>query len=191
MTLSGRDIWRSTAASAWAVQVRRDPTIGRRCFLACCFRATSPGGSAWLNHYSVRTPMLALIGPRDGGTLDLDALDARLRDPAVRPVARRLGFETSMDLLGQYLGGPRALSAFAGQGPRNTDDYPFVTFDARRNVQALTAPPWALLRAVAQALRPDPTELLAEPKRDALSERLVAYWRARDRFLEARAALPR
>jgi len=149
-----------------------------------------PGGSAWLNHYSVRTPMLALIGPRDGGTLDLDALDARLRDPAVRPVARRLGFETSMDLLGQYLGGARALSAFAGQGPRNTDDYPFVTFDARRNVQALTAPPWALLRAVTQALRPDPTELLAEPTRGALSERLAAYWRARNRFLDAGTALP-
>ncbi len=149
-----------------------------------------PGGSAWLNHYSVRTPMLALIGPRDGGALDLDALDARLRDPAVRPVARRLGLETSMDLLGQYLGGPRVLSAFAGQGPRNTDDYPFVTFDARRNVQALTAPPWTLLRTVTQALRPDPAELVAEPMRDALSERLTAYWRARNRFLDAGAALP-
>ena len=149
-----------------------------------------PGGSAWLNHYSVRTPMLALIGPRDGGHLDLDALDARLRDPAVMPVARRLGFQTSMDLLGQYLGGPRALSAFAGQGPRNTDDYPFVTFDARRNVRALTAPPWALLRAVTQALQPDPAELLAEPTRDALSERLAAYWRARNRFLDAGTALP-
>jgi spermidine synthase len=149
-----------------------------------------PGGSAWLNHYSVRTPMLALIGPRDGGYLDADALGSRLRDPAVGPVARRIGFETPMDLLGQYLGGPRALSAFAGQGPRNTDDFPFVTFDARRNVQALTAPPWALLRAVTQALRPDPAELLAEPTRDAMKERLIAYWRARDRFLEAGAALP-
>jgi spermidine synthase len=149
-----------------------------------------PGGSAWLNHYSVRTPMLALIGPRDGGYLDLDALGSRLRDPAVRVVARRIGFETPMDLLGQYLGGPRALSAFAGRGPRNTDDYPFVTFDARRNVQALTAPPWSLLRAVTQTLRPDPAELLAEPMRDAMRERLIAYWRARDRFLEAGAALP-
>jgi spermidine synthase len=149
-----------------------------------------PGGSAWLNHYSVRTPMLALIGPRDGGYLELDALDARLRDPDVGAVTRRVGFGAPMDLLGQYLGGPRALSAFAGQGPRNTDDYPFVTFDARRNVQALTAPPWALLRAVTQALRPDPAELLAEPARDALSERLTAYWRARNRFLGAGAALP-
>jgi spermidine synthase len=149
-----------------------------------------PGGSAWLNHFSVRTPMLALIGPRDGGTLDLDALGARLRDPDVGPAARRIGFETPMDLLGQYLGGPRALSAFAGGGPRNTDDYPFVTFDARRNVGALTAPPWALLRAVTEGLRPDAAELLAQPERDAMSERLGAYWRARDRFLEAGWSLP-
>ena len=149
-----------------------------------------PSGSAWLNHYSVRTPMLALIGPRDGGYLDLDALGARLNNPAVSHVARPIGFESPMDLLGQYLGGPRALSAFAGEGPRNTDDFPFVTFDASSNVRALTGPSWALLLAITRAMRPDPTELLAEPKRNALSGRLAAYWRARNRFLEAGAALP-
>jgi spermidine synthase len=149
-----------------------------------------PDGSAWLNHYSVRTPMLALIGRRDGGLLDVDALAARLRDPVVGPVVRPLGFEAPIDLLGQYLGGSRALAAFAGEGPGNTDDYPFVTFDARRNVGALTAPPWALLLAVTRAVRPDPFELLAAPQRDALTERLSAYWRARNRFLEAGAALP-
>lgn len=149
-----------------------------------------PGGSAWLNHYSVRTPMLALIGPRDSGNLNLDALSTRLGSAAIKAVARPIGFEAPMDLLGQYLGGPRALSAFAGAGPRNTDDYPFVTFDASRNVKALTAPPWALLRAVTQAMKPDATELLAAPDRAALAGRLAAYWRARDRFLEAGAALP-
>jgi spermidine synthase len=149
-----------------------------------------PEGSAWLNHYSVRTPMLALIGPRDGGDLDLDALAARLRDPQIRPVVRPLGFEGPIDLLGQYLGGPRALAAFAGEGPRNTDDYPYVTFDARRNVRALTAPPWSLLLAMTRAMRPDPAELLAASWRDAFGARLNAYWRARNRFLEAGAALP-
>jgi spermidine synthase len=149
-----------------------------------------PGGSAWLNHYSVRTPMLALIGPRDRGFVDPDALAARLDDPGVGSVVRPLGFEAPVDLLGQYLGGPRALAAFAGQGPRNTDDYPFVTLDARRNVRALTAPPWTLLLAVTRAIEPDPAELLAEPKRSALVERLIAYWHARNRFLEAGAALP-
>ncbi len=70
-----------------------------------------PGGSAWLNHFSVRTPMLALIGPRDDGYLDLDRLSTRLRDPDVGAVVRRIGFGAPMDLLGQYLGGSRALRA--------------------------------------------------------------------------------
>jgi len=65
-----------------------------------------------------------------------------------------------------------------------------VTFDARRNVRALTAPPWSLLLAVTRAMRPDPAELLAASRPDAFSARLSAYWRARDRFLEAGAALP-
>ncbi|WP_314945294.1 spermidine synthase [Bradyrhizobium cosmicum] len=150
-----------------------------------------PDGSAWLNHYSVRTPMLALIGTRDGGHLDTDALAARLRDPATAPVIRPQGFEAPIDLLGQYLGGPRSLSAFAGQGPRNTDDYPFVTFDARRNVRALSATTWSLLLAVTKDIRPDPNELLTGgTEHDALRGRLDAYWRARNRFLEAGASLP-
>jgi len=155
------------------------------------FLEVYPDGSAWLNHYSVRTPMLALIGTRDGGRLDTDALAARLHDPATARVVRPLGFEAPIDLLGQYLGGPRSLSAFAGDGPRNTDDYPFVTFDARRNVRALTAAPWSLLLAVTKDIRPDPNELVAGvAERDALGARLNAYWAARNRFLEAGASLP-
>ncbi|MDR3468421.1 MAG: spermidine synthase [Xanthobacteraceae bacterium] len=149
-----------------------------------------PGGSAWLNHYSVGTPMLALIGPRDAGPLDLDALASRLAGPSLAAVVRPIGFETPIDLLGQYLGGPRVLSAFAGQGPRNTDDFPFVTFDASRNVRALTAPPWSLLLQVTRAMHADASELLSEPHRSAMASRLDAYWQARNRFLEAGAALP-
>ena len=149
-----------------------------------------PKGTAWLNHYSVRTPMLALIGSRDGGDLDLDALAARLEDPAISAVAQPIGFQMPMDVLGLYLGGPRVLTALAGEGPRNTDDYPFVALDASRNVRALAAPPWSLLLTVTRTMRPDPAELPAEPKLGILGERLAAYWRARDRFLEAGAALP-
>jgi spermidine synthase len=154
------------------------------------FLAVYPNGSAWLNHYSVRTPMLALIGSPETSATDPAALAARLRDPQVKTVVRPLGFEAPIDLLGQYLGGPRALSSLAADAPRNSDDHPFVTFDAHRNVRSLTAPPWTLLLTVIRAMRPDPAELLATPQRDALGERLVAYWHARDRFLEAGAALP-
>lgn len=153
------------------------------------FLEAYPNASAWLNHYSVRTPMLALVGTRDQGALDIEALTARLDDPAMAAVARPLGFVAPIDLLGQYVGGARALAAFAGEGPRNTDDSPFVTFDARRNIRALTAPPWAALLDVIHEISPDARELLPEERHGGLRERLASYWRARDRFLEVGAAL--
>jgi spermidine synthase len=154
------------------------------------FLVAYPNASAWLNHYSVRTPMLALVGSRDGGALDIDALAVRLDEPSLAAVARPLGFAAPIDLLGQYLGGPRALSDFAGEGPRNTDDFPFVTFDARRNVRALTAPPWSSLLALVGSIRTEVSELSPEERPDALGARLSAYWRARNHFLEVGAALP-
>jgi spermidine synthase len=153
------------------------------------FLAVYPGASAWLNHYSVRTPMLALIGAREVHPLDPDALAARLRDPQLRPVTHGLGFDAPIDVLGQYLGGPSALAAFAGDGPRNTDDNPFVTYDARRNVEALSAPPWSLLLGVIGTMPTDAGELLISAQRDLWSARLHAYWQARNRFIEAGAAL--
>lgn len=149
-----------------------------------------PGGSAWLNHLSVRTPMLVLVGRRDAGYFDVDALAARLRDPALAAVAAPIGFAVPMDVLGQYVGGAQALSALAGEGPRNSDDHPYIALDARRNVRALTAPPAALLLTVIRNVQADPAELLHEPQREGLSARLTAYWHARDRFIEAGAALP-
>src|SRR5262249_3650489 len=148
-----------------------------------------PNGSAWLNHYSVYTPMLALIGNQEGGgDLDVDTLAARLSDRAIGAVARPLGFDAPMDVLGQYVAGPRALAAFAGEGPRNTDNYPLVALDASRNVRALSAPPSTSLLALTRALQPDPSELL-QGGRDTLADRMTAYWRARNRFLEAGASL--
>ena len=153
------------------------------------FLAVYPHASAWLNHYSVRTPMLALIGAREAHPLDLDALAARLRDPQLRPITHGLGFDAPIDLLGQYLGGPSALAALAGDGSRNTDDNPFVTYDARRNVEALSAPPWSLLLGVMRNMPTDAGELLIPPQRNPWSARLHAYWQARNRFIEAGAAL--
>ena len=153
------------------------------------FIAAYPGASAWLNHYSVRTPMLALIGPRDGNPVDTAALQTRLGQADIASVARPLGFESVIDVLGQYLAGPRALNHFAGSGPLSTDDYPFVTFDAQRNVQALSAPPWSLLLNSIRAIRTEADELVVGTGSDGLAKRLPPYWMARNRFLEAGAAL--
>jgi spermidine synthase len=153
------------------------------------FQTVYPGASAWLNHYSVRTPMLALIGAKEAQSLDPDALAARLRDPQLQPVTHGLGFDAPIDVLGQYLGGASALAAFAGDGPRNTDDNPFVIYDARRNVEALSAPPWTLLLKVIGSMPTDADRLLTTAQRDLWGSRLLAYWQARNRFIEAGAAL--
>ncbi|MGY3450462.1 spermidine synthase [Bradyrhizobium sp. USDA 4353] len=153
------------------------------------FLAVFPDGAAWLNHYSVRTPMLALVGSRRPQALDPDRIAARLSAPQLRPVVLPLGFAQPLDLLGQYVAGAHSLARLAGPGPDNTDDFPFVTFDARRNVTALTAPPWELLLTVIAQVKTDATDLIDPSLHAAWDQRLQAYWQARNRFLQAGAAL--
>jgi len=153
------------------------------------FLGVYPEGSAWLAHFSLQTPMLALVGSRGPGRLDPAALARRLDEPGARAALRRTGLATPMDVLGLHAGGARSLAAFAGAGPGNTDDAPFVTLDARRNVEALAAPPAERLLAVLRGLSPEALPL-EEPRLLPLGDRLAAYWRARDRFIEAGAAVP-
>ncbi len=150
-----------------------------------------PTATAWLAHFSLQTPMLAVCGGPGLARLTLAALAARLSEPAAQAALRRTGLRTPLDMLGLFAGGPATLRAFAGAGPRNTDDRPVVTLDARRNVRALQAPPTALLLQLLRHLSPDPADLpggLAEGGPAAV--RLAAYWRARLVFIEAGAALP-
>jgi spermidine synthase len=147
-----------------------------------------PEGSAWLAHFSVRTPMLALVGARTQLRIDLPRLAARLEDPRARDAFRRVGLKTPLDVVGLYLGGADSLRAFAGDGPRNTDDFPFVALDARANVRALTADPGVILIAVLHGLRPDAASILAGGE-SGDAERVMAFWRARDRFVETGTSL--
>ncbi len=147
-----------------------------------------PEASAWLAHFSLQTPMLALCGGRGPVGLDPLALTARLDEPAARAALRRTGLLAPMDVLGLHAGGAEALRAFAGAGPRNTDDRPAVTLDAGRNVRASQGVPTMLLLQVLRGLAPDAAGLPGLPA--PLAGRLAAYWRARNRFIEAGAALP-
>ncbi|MGJ4884480.1 spermidine synthase [Bradyrhizobium sp. HKCCYLRH1065] len=153
------------------------------------FLAVFPQGSAWLNHYSVRTPMLALIGSGAPSPIAPELVAARFSDRKLHPIIQPLGFDQPIDLLGQYVAGAKALASFAGPGPRNTDDFPFVTFDARSNVHALSAAPWQLLLTVLSQTKTDAADLLEDSKRGMWEQRLGAYWRARNQFIQVGAAL--
>ena len=145
-----------------------------------------PDGSAWLAHFSVRTPMLALCGGRTPMIIDPARMAERLSEPALQVVAAPVGFENPLDVLGQFVASAGALRVFAGEGPRNTDDYPFVALDAVRNVRALTEPPAGLLLTVIDGVQPNSSMPLANP---SLAPRLTAFWRARDRFIRVGAEL--
>ncbi len=149
------------------------------------FQAVFPGATAWLAHYSLQTPMLALIGAPDGLQTDPAQLARRMTAAALRPALQPTGLLQPLDLLGLFVGGPAALEAIAGPGPRNTDDRPVVALDAERNVRALSAPPTAGLLAVLGRAATTP---VAEPGIEASPE-MAAYRRARDRFIAAGAAI--
>ena len=154
------------------------------------FLAVFPDASAYLAHYSVQTPLLALIGPTRPGPLDPERIAARMGsfDGVLQ---RTTGLAEPIDLLGLYVGGAGTLRRFAGAGDINTDDRPVVTFDARRNVEVLSAPPAERLLALLDGTTPDASSLLGaaglSPERQ---ERLDRYWRARNRFLRAGSVVP-
>ncbi|WP_162530783.1 spermine/spermidine synthase domain-containing protein [Rhodovastum atsumiense] len=152
------------------------------------FLAVYPQGGAWLAHYGLPTPLLALVGGAGAQRVDPVRLADRLGDPAIAQALRPAGLERAFDVLGLYVGDADALAGFADSGPLNTDDHPVVTFDALRNVRVLAAPSAERLLSVLQEVRPSLRSVLtdpvtADPAEAARRQRLVAYWRARDRFL--------
>ena len=143
-------------------------------------------GSAWLAHFSIRMPMLALCGTADGRDETLLENAVAPKQPALQPVLQRLDFAAPLALAGSYLGDAGALRRYAGPGQLNTDDHPIVALNGSANIAALAAPVQTLLLDLVHAMR---TSESAIGRAEPASNRLPAYWQARDRFLEAGAAL--
>ncbi|MEO6747642.1 MAG: fused MFS/spermidine synthase [Caldimonas sp.] len=147
------------------------------------FGAAYPGGWAMLATYSLETPVLGLIGRRDAGPFDVRRVQARLAEAAPSLRLADLGIPDAYALLGGFVAGPRALAAFAGNAPLNTDDLPVVAYRGPRITYAPVSLPRERLFELLHAVRIEPAELVrADP---TTARRLAAYWQARDRFLEA------
>jgi spermidine synthase len=144
------------------------------------FLQINPGGWALLATNSVQTPVLALVARADGRRFDRAALRQRLaRIQLPRPPAD-FGLPDDMAVLGSFIAGPAALARFAADAPLNTDDHPVVAYRAPRATYAPEAAPRDRLLALLQAVDIRPDELVGDD-----STGLAAYWRARNRFLEA------
>ncbi|WP_135446510.1 fused MFS/spermidine synthase [Mangrovimicrobium sediminis] len=150
------------------------------------FLEVFPDAQMHLAHFSLGQPLLCLLGRRGDNRFQDDWLLERVHDRTLQAQLVQLHLNSDFALFGGYLGGARALRAFAGEGPLNTDDNPRVTYSAPSFVYGTPAAPAARLLQLNAALAPLRGSLL--PERESQSDfdaRLRAYWRARDAFLAA------
>ncbi len=148
------------------------------------FLVAYPDGRAVLASNSLETPVLGLIGQRDPGRFDAAKVRARLAGAAFPTSPAAFGIDSDLALLGSYVAGPAALARFAGIAPANTDDLPVVAYRAPRITYAPDSRPSDRLVALLHELSLDPGELVEATTDATWTSRLVAYWAARNRFIE-------
>lgn len=149
------------------------------------FLTVYPSGWAMLATNSLDTPVLGLVARRDADRFDVGQVRARLSGVAMSRSPVEFGISDEIALLGSFIAGPRALVHFAGDAPLNTDDHPVVAYRAPRITYVPDSLPRERLIALLREVEIGPDELLAAPRDIAWASRLSAYWRARNRFIEA------
>jgi len=153
------------------------------------FLTVYPRGWAMLATNSLDTPVLGLVARGDGERIDVGKVRERLTGVAMPHGPDEFGIADDLALLGSFVAGPRALARFAEDAPLNTDDRPVVAYRAPRITYAPDSLPRDRLIALLREVEISPIELLVAPgasvpRGTAWVSRLVAYWAARNRFIE-------
>ncbi len=156
--------------------------------IVASFVAVNPRARMMLATNSLETPVLGLVGFRDGVGPDPERVRARIARAILPGGAAALGVPDELAVLGSFFAGPEALARFAADAPRNTDDRPVVAYRAPGITYVPDSTPADRLLALVRDLRIESAELLALGRdagmARALPERLEKYWNARNRYLE-------
>lgn len=153
--------------------------------ITASFVSVYPRAFALLASNSLETPVIGLLARRDDARFDAATLENRLNHAALAEPLHNLGLEDAYAVLGGTIAGPRALRRFAQRAVVNTDDRPWVAYQAPFITYAPDSTPRERLLALLGELSLDPGELLA-PSADATwQRRLAAYWVARDQFIRS------
>uniref|UniRef100_UPI0040576613 spermine/spermidine synthase domain-containing protein n=1 Tax=Candidatus Electrothrix sp. TaxID=2170559 RepID=UPI0040576613 len=151
------------------------------------FLQAFPEGQAFLGHYSLDYPIIALVGAKKPLRFPENWYRKRLSSKGMRHMATSFGYDSGYSLLGTFLAGHAELRKYTAASPINTDAHPVVLFQAPRFAYSNPASPHTRLLALIAAFeQPDPETVLAEAitEEDMFArERLPAYWRARNSFL--------
>jgi spermidine synthase len=149
------------------------------------FLAVYPQGAALLATNSLETPVLGLIAFQQGKGPPPSAqmMKQRLASNTLAQPLADFGFKDEFAIAGAFVGGALALKRFAGDAPLNTDDHPIVNYIAPSITYAAVSSPSDRLAAFLKEMRPYRDELSFQA--DAQwSQRLSAYWSARDQFID-------
>jgi spermidine synthase len=149
------------------------------------FLAAWPRGWAMLATHSLETPVLGLVARRDGERLSVEEVGGRVATLEVPGGVEAFGLGEELAVLGSFVGGPRALTAFAADAPLNTDDRPIVAWRAPRITYDPDSLPRERLIALLRELSIAPSELVDPRSPETQLARLSAYWRARNLYIEA------
>ncbi|MEE4112585.1 MAG: hypothetical protein V2I40_07190 [Desulfobacteraceae bacterium] len=145
-----------------------------------------PDGVAFLATYSLQTPIIGLIGGNAPLSYPPDYYEQRVESRLSYEKLQRYRLHSLYTLLGGFMGGPQDLDSFSGQGPLNTDDRPVVVFEAPQFAYAPDEPAANRLLKLIDQMNPAPENILSLDRGSNnlhASERLTAYFSARNRFL--------
>lgn len=151
------------------------------------FTSVYPDTEAYLAHFSLGQPLIALVGRTQPQPYHRGWIRDRVHDERLALDLSSVSINSDFDLFGGFLGDSSVLKAFAGAGPLNTDDRPIVTYDAPGFVYATPEPAVVRLLALLDSIDAAPGDLLdvEADDPDRFAERISAYWRARDAYLAA------
>ena len=147
------------------------------------FLAAYPHGSAILASNSLETPVLGLVGHKNEERFDIAAVRARLANTPQPERLPAFGIDDEFALLGSVVAGPKALQHFAGEVLENTDDRPVVAYRAPRMTYVPDSLPRDRLLELLHQLFIEPREIVDASDIES-TQRLAAYWSARNGFLE-------
>jgi len=146
------------------------------------FLSEYPHAQAYLAQFSVRTPLIALVGMPSGKKYPDRWLANRVHDGRLMQRLEAVDLTDDTKLFGLLLGGEKELAGFGGAGPLNTDDRPIVAFEAPRIAYVAGDTPGERLLSLINFMHPAPQAILASGV-NGEQRRLADYWRARDRYL--------
>ncbi len=145
-----------------------------------------PDARAFLAHFSLKAPIIGLVGGAGPQRYPAEWLARRVRDSSLTRELSALRLGNDFELFGCLLADAAQLRTFAGAAPLNTDDRPVVTFQAPRFAYGNPEPAERRLLALLDAFSASPEAILEtatdEDSRRA-EQRLAAYFGARDRFI--------